>query len=183
MHPRLLSPISLSAAAVVAALATGLAPAQAASSRAASDQPNAQDRTWVSDSAEGDLFEVAGGRLAMRRSHDPAVRRFGHRMVVDHTRLYRKTARVADALGLDVPTQPSRGQRAVLDSWRTVTGHAFICAYVPYEWEDHQLDISDAQDEVADGQADAAVSDARSGLPVLHEHLDLVSKLLHHPHC
>jgi putative membrane protein len=183
MPSRLLSPALVGTAALAAALATTLGPARAAPARGGSDRPNAQDRSWVSSSTEGDLFEVAAGRLAIRRSHDPAVRRFGHRMVADHTRLYRATAQVAEAVGVEVSTEPSRGQRAVLRSWRTVSGHAFVCAYVPYEWEDHQLDITESRDEVDQGRSSAVVSDAESGLPVLHEHLDLVSRLLHHRHC
>jgi putative membrane protein len=174
-------PARSACAAAVAALVTAVVPATA-SHAAPGDAPNDQDRTWVSDSSAGDLFEVAGGRLAMRSS-DPGVRRFGRLMIRDHRKLYHATATVAQSLGLDVEDKPSRGQRAVLRDWKHLSGRAFICSYVPYEWEDHQLDIADSEDEVEDGQADAVQADAAAGLPVLHHHLDLASRLLHSRHC
>src|SRR4051794_17153935 len=179
-HPR--STHALAAAAVAAVLLTAAGPAAAtpAPHRA---EPTSQDVKWVSDSSAGDLFEVAGGRLAMQRSHDPAVRRFGHRMVVDHRRLYQATRAVARGLGIKVETEPSRGQQAVLRSWRHVSGHAFVCSYVPYEWEDHQLDIADTKDEIDQGSQPEVIADAQAALPVLQQHLDLVSRLLHDRHC
>jgi putative membrane protein len=177
---------SLAATAALTAAMFGLigaSPVHAVSPAGQHPRVSGQDQDFISSSAEGDLFEVAAGRLAMHRSHDRAVRQFGRRMVSDHTESYRHVTRVGHKLGVDVPTAPSVGQRAVLRSFRHQTGTAFVCAYVPYEWEDHQLDIAEARDEVADGTAHRAIADARSELPTLHEHLHLVSKILHSGDC
>jgi putative membrane protein len=173
------------ALALPALLAIGALPGSAVAEEGASAgaAPNAQDRAWVSDSSEGDLFEIAGGRLAATHSLDPAVRRFGRLMVRDHHQLYRATTGVADEVGLDTEDQPSRGQRTILRDWAGLTGDAFVCAYVPYEWEDHQLDIAESRDEVEDGASPAVVAAARAGLPVLRHHLAVVSRLLHDHHC
>jgi putative membrane protein len=141
---------------------------------------NAQDRMYLHDSMQGDLFEVRGGHLAHRTSDRAAVRRFGHRMVKDHSMSYADAKQTAQELGVAAARRPSPGQRRVLALWRTLPTRSFACAYITYEWEDHQLDIADAQDEIKDGSNPSVIADARQELPVLQTHLRLATRILHH---
>lgn len=137
-----------------------------------------QDRTFLSDSAEGDRFEVLGGGLARTTGVRQDVQSFGERMMSDHTQEYADTVHTAARFGLAVPTEPSDGQRAVLSLWGSMSGASFDCAYITYEWEDHQLDIADAKDEIENGHNGAVIREARHSLPTLREHLRLATGIL-----
>ena len=176
----------LTAGIASAALAGGLAvaalpQATAATHAAAPSNLNEQDQTYLHDSAQGDLFEVRGGRLAAHKADRSAVRKFGRMMVRDHTQSYDETKQLAASLGYDVPTTPSAGQHRVIKLWRSMDRHSFKCAYLPYEWEDHQLDISDAKDEIQNGQNPKVIDEAKKELPVLEQHLARATRVLEHP--
>jgi putative membrane protein len=174
------------AAVVLTAAGAALAASQptAFSSAAAATQAaptvSAQDRMYLHDSLHGDRFEVRGGRLAHRKSDRVAVRRFGARMVRDHRMSYAEARQTAQEVGVAAPSRPSAGQRRVVALWRTLPERSFNCAYITYEWVDHQLDIADAQDEIKDGTNPSVVAHARKDLPILQAHLRFATRILHH---
>jgi putative membrane protein len=174
----------IAAAVLTAAGAATAASQPTAFSTAAAAQAapsvSAQDRMYLHDSMRGDRFEVLGGRLARHTSDRAAVRRFGARMVRDHRMAYADAKQTAQEVGVAAPRRPSPGQRRVLALWRTLPERSLNCAYITYEWEDHQLDIADAQDEIKDGTNPAVVAEARKDLPVLQAHLRAVTRILHH---
>lgn len=178
---------TLTAGIASAALAGGLAltalpQAQAAPHTASPNSLSDQDRTYLHDSAQGDRFEVIGGWLARHKADRRAVRRFGALMVRDHRQSYGDIRQLATSLGYDVPTTPSAGQARTLHLWRTMSRHDFKCAYIPFEWEDHQLDISDAKDEIQNGKNPQVIANARQELPTLDYHLQRVTRILEHLH-
>lgn len=171
----------LASAALAGGLAVSALPqATAATHGATPNSLTEQDQTYLHDSAEGDLFEARAGRLAVHKADRPAVRRFGRMMVRDHSQSYTETKQLAAALGYDVPTAPSAGQHQAIKLWRSMDRHSFKCAYIPYEWEDHQLDISDAKDEIANGQNPKVVDQAKKELPILELHLARATTVLEH---
>jgi putative membrane protein len=178
-HGRLLG-IGISSAALVSTAVMGVPQASASAHHAAHSSLNAQDRTYLHDSPQGDLLEIRGGRIARHKAHRQVVRQFGRRMIRDHSQEYREARQVGHTVGYAIPTSPSRGERRVLDIWRSTNPFAFPCAYITYEWEDHQLDIADAKDEIKDGHNHAVIADARQSLKVLRQHLRIATRILHH---
>lgn len=163
------------------ALASPALPHASAAPSQTGDAPlNAQDRTYLHDSPQGDLFEIRGGHVALRKGGRWAVRHFGRVMVRDHSMEYNDAKALGTTLGVDIPTRPSAGQHDVLRLWRSMNRHSFACAYISYEWEDHQLDIADAKDEIKDGQNQQVIKAAEDSLPVLNKHLALAERALHH---
>lgn len=140
-----------------------------------------QDRTYLHDDAEGNVFEIRAGRLAARHGRTRAVRAFGRRMVRDHTQAYAELSATAKAVGYaDLPTRPSPQQRHLVSLWGGMGKRAFDRAYIGYEWEGHQLDISDAKDEVKDGKNASVRQDAAASLPMLEAHLSRAQYILMH---
>lgn len=170
---------STAAVATLVGLGAGAAPQAGAAPDRTGARLNAQDRTYLTESPQGDLFEVAGGRLAMNRAPEKAVRDVGRHMVRDHSEEYAAARRTGRQVGFAVPKPP--GQRRVLTLWRTVDRDELACAYVPCEREDHQLDIAEAQDEIRDGHNPKVILDARESLPVLRTHLRIIMRVLQHP--
>ena len=66
----------------VAALAAGVLAAQSNNSA----DRMAPDRGFITAAAQGGKAEVEMGHLAVQHASDPAVKRFGQRMVDDHSK-------------------------------------------------------------------------------------------------
>lgn len=131
----------------------------------------------MQSSAEGDLFEVMGGRIALSHSNNPAVRRYGHRLVVDHSRSYADMRKLGAEEHVAIPTSPSAFQQAVLGLFRSLHGHDFDCVYLNYEIGDHVGDILDTSDEVKRGTDKDVREQVAAELPVLRLHLRLGTQI------
>ena len=137
-----------------------------------------QDKMFMTDAAEGALFEVQAGALAAKKGASPQTRAFGRRMVRDHSRDYAELARLAHRLGVDIPDEPSEQQQQAIALWRQLSGKAFDCAYIPYEVVDHMLDIEHNKTEVEQGHNPKVRHFAARWLPVLQSHLDQAEEVL-----
>jgi len=138
-----------------------------------------QDKMFMTDAAEGALFEVQAGALAARKGANPETRAFGRRMVRDHSRDYAELARLAHKLGVDIPDEPSeQQQQQAIALWKQLSGKAFDCAYIPYEVVDHMLDIEHNKTEVEQGSNPKVRRFAARWLPVLRSHLDQAEEVL-----
>ncbi len=187
MSPRTPSVRSLLAAVsltVALTAATGAAPAASATtdpsagSAASAAAPNPQDLAYLDFAARANLAEVAMGQLAKRQGHSAAVRDFGRDMVRDHRRQYRALEVLAETVGVTLPSRPSRDQRRLVRLWSDLEGKAFSCAYVPFQWGDHQLVIAQTEKEVLAGADPVVTQSAAASLPVLQEHLGHATRLL-----
>lgn len=176
---RIRSTVAAAALAAVAAVAPHAvaAPAGAASSSTAA-APSVQDVAYLDLAARENLAEVALGMLAKKHAQSPEVRDFGRDMVRDHRRQYRALEGVASAVGVTLPTRPSREQRRLASAWARFDGKAFDCAYVPFQWGDHQLVIAMTEKEVTTGSDPAVTQAATASLPVLQEHYEHATMLL-----
>jgi putative membrane protein len=137
-----------------------------------------QDKMFMTDAAEGALFEVQAGALAAKKGASPQTRAFGRRMVRDHSREYAELARLAHQLDVDIPDEPSEQQQQAIALWRQLSGKAFDCAYIPYEVVDHMLDIEHNKGEVEQGHNPKVRHFAARWLPVLQSHLDQAEEVL-----
>jgi putative membrane protein len=162
------------APAVVAALA--LAPASSALA-ATHGQVSAADKMWLQTSMEGDLFEIAGGKLAQQHGASQAVKDFGARLVTDHTKSFKEARALAKAHGVQIPKAPTPSEQWELATLGGLSGQAFDTAYVSLETADHQQDISETSDEVSDGTNVAVRRAAKQDLPVLRAHLKIAKGL------
>jgi putative membrane protein len=161
----------LSTVATVAALgAVAPAPATAA--------PSTQDAAYLAFAARSNLAEIALGKIARKNAGDRDVAAYGKDMVEDHQAQLATVRATVASLGITLPTKPSKQQRQIARQWARLDGRAFDCAYVPFQWGDHQLVITTTQTEIAQG-SDPAVTQAASGaLPVLEEHDEHATMLL-----
>ncbi|MCW3065965.1 MAG: outer membrane protein [Solirubrobacterales bacterium] len=160
-------------AAIAAVLAgTGFAGAHRVHQTAAA-KPCGEDQTSLTTSIEGDRFEVAGGKLALQKSTNPAVRKLGQTLVTDHSKSLSDSVKLAHRLGISVPSKPSPSMQWELATVATFTGTAFDRSYSNLEVLDHQQDISESKDEVKLGCSAAVRNNARQEIPTLRQHLKL----------
>lgn len=163
-----------SVAMLTCAIAAGsavAAPRSAVRSKQAS--VSGMDRESLMTSMEGDLFEIRGGKQALRVSHTKAVDALATRLVKDHTKSYGDSLKLARKFGIKVETSPSPSETWELQTLAKVRGATFDRWYTSLEVLDHEQDIQETSDEIAMGTNSAVVANARQDLPMLKMHLKL----------
>ena len=151
---------------ITAALPVGVAAARASS-------VSGLDEQYLTTAMKGDLFEMAGGKIALRKSHNPAVRKLASTLIKDHSQSYKQSASLARRLGVDVPDAPTLSQAWQLKVASRMAASTFNHWWSSLECLDHGQDISETTDEVNNGSNTEVRKDAKNELPMLHRHLNL----------
>ncbi len=136
------------------------------------------DIVWLKTSAEGDIFEIQGGKLALKKSSNQAVITLANTLISDHTQSLQETQQVASKLGVDLPSEPSPSQQWELEELGEMSGATFNHDYSELEVLDHEQDIEEAQDEVDLGCNPMVRDLAKSDIPMLQKHLQLSKQAL-----
>ncbi|MEW9531969.1 DUF4142 domain-containing protein [Microbispora sp. NPDC049125] len=144
---------------------------------AAAPDVNEQDRTFLAQAHQGNLFEIESGRLAERKASDQGVKEAGTTFVRDHTKLDAKGAQVAGQLGVDLPGGVGAEQQATIDEVSGKTGAGFDQAWVAAQIAAHKETLAAGQKEVAEGSSEQVKQLARDAEPVVKQHLDLLQGL------
>jgi putative membrane protein len=106
-----------------------------------------KDKSFLKDSAEGNLAEVKTAQLVLKTSKNADVRGFAEMMVKDHTALYDGEKPVAAKAGVTLPTSPSAMQDAEYLKLKVLTGETFDKSYVKMMVADHKDDLEKGQAE------------------------------------
>jgi putative membrane protein len=164
------------AALVVAVSVVGAQARSPISPRAASF--SGLDKQYLTTSMQGDLFEVAGGRIALRLSGNKAVRDLAKALIKDHAQSFKDSAKLARGLGVEVPKAPTMTMVWELKIVSSLRGKTFNHWYASLEAADHEQDIAETTDEVKDGSNSDVVLGAKHELPTLNRHLKLAREAL-----
>jgi putative membrane protein len=143
----------------------GLATAQAASNLSASDQK------FVKEAAEGGMAEVELGRLAVEKASSDNVKKFGQRMVDDHSKANDKLKELASSKGVTLPDAPNAKQKATKARLEKLSGDQFDKACMKDMLKDHKQDVAAFQKESNSGKDSDVKSFANQTLPTLQDHL------------
>jgi putative membrane protein len=135
------------------------------------------DELFAKKSAQGMIAEVRMGQLAADKGSNEAVKKFGRKMVEEHTQSQEVLKDVAQKQGIGLPSEMDARQRAAVDDLSKLSGADFDKAYARYTVKDHQDDIADFTSEASGGQKSAMRSFASETLPSLKEHLKLAREL------
>ncbi len=138
---------------------------------AAGKEPT-QDRKFVTGAAWGGMFEVEAGKLA-EKSSNADVKRFGQKMVADHTKANEELMSIAQKRGLVPPQGMGKDYQSELDKLQKKSGDDFDKTYMERMVKDHKDTISLFEKEVKDGKDEEIKAFASKTLPVLKEHLQM----------
>ncbi|MEV0201002.1 DUF4142 domain-containing protein [Nonomuraea sp. NPDC050691] len=131
-----------------------------------------QDKRFLRLAHQGNLTEIAAGKVARIKGADATVRSIGAVLVTDHTRLDEAVKEVAGRLDVRLPAQPSKKERAALRHVSRLSGRAFDRAWLTAMIEGHRQAIRLGEQELRDGSSPAVKELARASAPVIRKHLD-----------
>lgn len=134
------------------------------------------DQQFAEKAASGGMAEVQMGKLAEKNGHSADVKKFGKKMVSDHTKANKELMALAKKKNLKLPTAMTSEQQATYDKLAAMKGADFDSAYMDAMVKDHDEDVADFKKE-ADGGQDADLKAwAGKTLPVLQTHDDMAHK-------
>ena len=145
--------------------------------KAEKDATPFSDDVFVVKAASGGKLEVALGKLAKERGASDGVKKFGERMVTDHSKANKELEEVAKKANLGLPVTLLSGDQENLARLSALTGAEFDKQYAAAMVKDHKTDV--ALFERASKEAKNADLKAFAGktLPTLKEHLKMAEGL------
>jgi putative membrane protein len=139
------------------------------------------DTTFVKKAAQGGLAEVELGQLATQKATNEEVKKFGQRMVDDHSKANDQLKQVAEQEHINLPTQPSAKDKATKARLEKLSGEQFDRAYMADMVKDHRTDVAEFAHESKVGKDPAVKSFAEQTLPTLREHLKQAEQIAPQP--
>lgn len=160
--------------------ATAFSSAQASGSKQAPGQGQGQgqgavldnaDRKFLNEAAASGLAEVKLGQLATKQAANEDVKKFGQRMIDDHSRMNSDLTKLAQPKGVTPPQTLDKKYQEKIDKLSKRGGAEFDKAYMDEMVDEHQHDV-DSFEKAARDAKDADVKGfAARTLPMLREHL------------
>jgi len=135
------------------------------------------DRAFVLEAGPGGLAEVELGRLAAQKGQSADVKKFGQRMVTDHSKANAELKKLAASKGITLPPQMDVEQMAEHDRLAKLSGADFDREYMTLMVKDHDKDVAAFMDEAKDGTDPDIKSFAAKTLPTLQEHQRLAKEI------
>ncbi|MGA2353710.1 MAG: DUF4142 domain-containing protein [Terriglobales bacterium] len=129
------------------------------------------DQKFIKEAAEGGMAEVQLGKLAVQKASSDDVKRFGQRMVDDHTKANNKLKDVAGSLGVTLPQHLNAQDEATKERLSQLSGDQFDKAYMRDMVKDHKADVAAFRTESNNGRDASIKSFAAQALPTLRDHL------------
>lgn len=136
-----------------------------------------RDRMFLRGAAESGIAVVKFSEIAQEKSSSEDVKSFARSMVDDHTKLNADLGRVADSMGVMLPKEMNKADKAEYGKLQALSGSDFDNAYLALMVREHHRAMREFRME-SNTVNDATLREAvDSGKHVIHEHLVEVNKL------
>jgi putative membrane protein len=131
------------------------------------------DSAWMMKVAKGGMAEVELGRLATEKAASDEVKKFGQRMVDDHSKASEELKTLAQNKHITLPDAIDPQDKALHDRLAKLSGAAFDRAYMQAMLADHRKDVNEFRIEARSGKDADVKGWAAKTLPTLEEHLKM----------
>ncbi|MEG4144987.1 DUF4142 domain-containing protein [Microcoleus sp. Pol12B5] len=139
---------------------------------------SSQDRNFVMQAGQLGMLEVELGRLAVQRGSSAGVKQYGQEMVEEHTRANQELMQLVMQKQVELPTEMSTQNTALMDRLSGLSGTSFDTAYKQAMIESHNQAIALFQAQSQQGQDPDLKAWATQKLPNLQAHLQMVNQML-----
>lgn len=124
------------------------------------------------------MMEVELGRLAVQRGSSAGVKQYGQQMVEEHTQANQELMQLAMQKQVELPTEMSTQNTAMIDRLSGLSGRSFDTAYKQAMIDSHNQAIALFQAQSQQGQDPELKAWATQKLPNLQAHLKMVNQML-----
>ena len=135
------------------------------------------DRSFMTEAATGGMAEVELGRLAAQKGQSADVKKFGQRMVDDHSKANDELKQLATRKGVTLPADLTSEQKSEKDKLSKLSGAAFDKEYMSAMVEDHDKDVKAFQDKAKDAKDADLKAFVTKTLPTLEEHQRMAKEI------
>lgn len=132
---------------------------------------NAMDRHFVKKAAQGGMAEVELGKLATEKAQSDEVKKFGQRMVDDHSKANDQLKQLASSKGITLPSDLDAKDKSTKDRLSKLSGEQFDRAYMKDMVKDHTKDVAEFKKASSNAKDADIKSFASQTLPTLEDHL------------
>src|SRR5436190_7030245 len=139
-------------------------PSPAKGAAKAGSKLSAADKTFMMNAAKGGMMEVEWGKLAGQNGQNADVKKFGNRMVTDHSKANSELMALAKEEGVSLPGAKSPGK------WKSDKD------YMAMMVKDHQADLAEFQKEAQSGTDPDVKAFAAKGSKMVSTHLKLAQE-------
>lgn len=122
------------------------------------------DKTFMMNAAKGGMMEVEMGKVAAQNAQSADVKKFGNRMVTDHSKANSELMALAKEEGVSLPGAKAPGK------WKSDKD------YMEMMVKDHQADLAEFQKEAQSGTDPDVKAFAAKGAKMVSSHLKLAQE-------
>ena len=158
----------------VLALSLGLG-VSAADKKGKDDGLSRGDRDFVEKALQDGATEIEAGKLAQQKGTSDAVKKFGERMIADHTKAGDELKAIASKLGF-TPNKTGPHEKMIKDL-SGKSADRFDREYADMMVEDHEKAVKLFRRQSEKGDNPELKQAAAKTLPTLEEHLKLAQDL------
>jgi putative membrane protein len=156
----------------------GRSPNSPAGGQTSPNSLSSRDRTFVMQAGQLSMMEVELGRLAVQRGSSAGVKQYGQQMVEEHTQANQELMQLAMQKQVELPTEMSTQNTAMIDRLSGLSGRSFDTAYKQAMIDSHNQAIALFQAQSQQGQDPELKAWATQKLPNLQAHLKMVNQML-----
>jgi putative membrane protein len=131
------------------------------------------DQTFIRAADQIDLAEVKLGKFAEEHAASAAVKKFGERMVRDHSSMNKELREITSKKGIAIAEQLDQKHQELMDQLSKLKGSEFDRAYTKDMVPGHEKAIEQFENEAKNGRDSDVKAWAEKWLPSLREHLKL----------
>jgi putative membrane protein len=136
------------------------------------------DEKFVRGAAEGSMAEVKLGQLAEEKGQSEEVKKFGKRMVEDHSKAEDQLKELGAKEGINMPTDVNRKDAETYQRLAKMSGAQFDKAYAQEMVRDHEKDINEFKSATNTTQKPSLKQFAQEQLPTLESHLRQAKQMM-----
>ena len=126
---------------------------------------SANDKAFMMNAAKGGMMEVEWGKLAGKNGQNADVKKFGNRMVTDHSKANNELMALAKEEGVALPATKSAGK------WKSDKD------YMDMMVKDHEKDLAEFQKEAKEGSDPDLKKFADKTSKVVQQHLSMAKEI------
>ena len=137
------------------------------------DKAEIANQTFIRAADQIDLAEVKLGKFAEEHAANDAVKKFGERMVRDHSLMNKELHEITSKKGIKLEEGLDQKHQELMDELSKLKGSEFDRAYTKDMVSGHEKAIEQFEIEAKNGRDPDVKAWAEKWLPTLREHLTL----------